>query len=61
MRAHDMSKYWRLVNVSGGRVAVDLAEHMIGSRVRADVLAQRGAVEAAILAAAEAVDWPEDA
>ena len=105
MRAHDMSRYWRLVNVSGGRVTgtfwvsaptlngstwvkavdvtvwdddqhtwgrwvtdmtaavhdgvVDLSEHMIDRRVRVDVLAQRAAVEAAILAAAEAVTWPE--
>ena len=105
MRAHDMSRYWRLVNVSGGRVTgtfwvsaptrngstwvkavdvtvwdddqhtwgrwvtdmtaavqdgvVDLSEYMIDRRVRVDVLAQRAAVEAAILAAAEAVTWPE--
>ena len=107
MKAHDMSDYWRLVNVSGGRVsgtfwvsaptardviwvravdvtvwadddrrwgrhvtdmtadvkdgAVGLTAHMIGSPVREDVLEQREAVEAAILAAAQAVDWQEDA
>lgn len=111
MRAHDMSDYWRLVNISGGRVTgtfwvqasskrgavgwvravdvtvwvdddhtwgrtldpfmtasvkdgkVDLSEHMISpdAGVRKFVLARRADVEAAILAASEAVDWSEDA
>lgn len=39
---------------------VDIPEHMIDYRVRADVLDQLDDVKAAVLAAARAVEWGDD-